>query len=106
METQPEKTLLELRREEVAQYGANIAMHEAILLSLPTEWPEDLVEYRNPADPHKAIDFVPEDRVEEVAKLWFADETRHCLKTEKLERAKAAAILAVMEAVDGPRPTL
>ena len=93
------KTPVELRRDEVAQYDHNIAVLNAVLASLPQEWPDDLVKYRHPKKSHETVADVPDDRVDEVAELWFADETRHRIKTEKVERAKAAAILAVEESL-------
>jgi len=94
-----EKTPLEARREEVAQYDHNIAVLTAVLDSLPQEWPDDLAKWRKPKNQHAAVEDVPDDRVDEVSALWFADETRHRIKTEKVERAKAAAILAVEESL-------
>ena len=95
------KTPLEARRDEVAQYDHNITVLTAILATLPSEWPEDLTEWRNPKNQHTAIDNVPDDRVEDVSRLWLADETRHRIKTEMVERSKAAAILAVEESLAG-----
>jgi hypothetical protein len=59
------------------------------------------VEHRNPKDPHSAIDRVPEEHVEIVAQLWYADQLKHLIRTETVERTKAAAILAVLEAQQG-----
>jgi hypothetical protein len=89
---------VEVRRSEVAQYDANIAMYHTILTGLPQEWPDELVEHRNPKDPHTAIDRVPEDKVEQVAQLWYVDQLKHLIRTETVERTKAAAILAAFEA--------
>lgn len=93
-------TPVEARRAEVAQYDANIAMYHAILAGLPTEWPADLEQYRNPKKPHDAIDAVPAEHVQAVAELWYADELRHLIRTETLERTKAAAILAALESAN------
>lgn len=95
--TEVEITPLQAREAEVTQYNNNISMLEAVLSGLPTEWPDDLLQYRNPRDPHTAINDVPEDRVDEVAQLWFADETRRRIRGEKVERAKATAILSAMQ---------
>jgi hypothetical protein len=89
---------VQARRDEVAQYDANIATYHAILATLPTEWPADLEQYRYPADPHKTIDEVPAEHVQLISELWYADELRHLIRTETLERTKAAAILAALEA--------
>jgi hypothetical protein len=91
---------VQARRDEVAAYDANIAMYHAILAGLPQNWPADLEEYRHPKNQHQSIDAVPEDRVEEVSQLWYADDIRHLIRTETLERTKAAAILAALEAAD------
>ncbi len=65
-------TPLELRRDEVAQYDANIAMYEAILATLPTEWPARLEQFKGRKDHHEAA-------------------------AERVERTKAATILKVLE---------
>jgi hypothetical protein len=89
---------IEARRNEVAAYDRNIAIYRAILAGLPEEWPEDLAKYKNPSNTHSAVDNVPDDLVEQVAQLWYADELRHLIRTETVERTKAAAILAALEA--------
>jgi len=89
---------LQTRRDEVAQYSANIVMFQAILQTLPTEWPEHLAQHKGAKDQHAAIDAVPETDVELVSQLWYADQLRHLIRTETVERTKAAAILAVLEA--------
>jgi hypothetical protein len=35
--------------------------------------------------------------VELVSQLWYADDVAHAIRTEMLERTKAAAILSVLE---------
>jgi hypothetical protein len=89
---------IKARQEEVAQYDANIAMYLAIAQQLPDKWPAELEQYRNPKNQHKAIDAVPADKVEQIAQLWYADDVQHAIRTETLERTKAAAILAALEA--------
>jgi len=89
---------VQARRDEVAQYDANIATYHAILAQLPQEWPADLEQYRYPAEAHKTIDEVPAEHVQLISELWYADELRHLIRTETLERTKAAAILAALEA--------
>lgn len=86
------------RRDEIAQYDANIAMYKSIAETLPNEWPEELQEYRHPKNQHKAIDAVPDEHVQTIAELWYADDVRHAIRTETLERTKAAAILTALEA--------
>jgi hypothetical protein len=89
---------IEARRDEIAQYDANIAMYQAIAATLPTSWPKELEEHRNPRNQHKALRNVPADKVQQVSELWYADDVAHAIKTETLERTKAAAILAALEA--------
>jgi len=54
MSDTPAPTPLEARRAEVAQYDANIAMYQAILATLPTEWPARLEQYRGTKNEHDA----------------------------------------------------
>ena len=89
---------IEARRDEIDQYNANIAMYQSILKELPSAWPADLEQYRNPKNQHKALRDVPADKVQQVAELWYADDVAQAIKTETLERTKAAAILAALEA--------
>ena len=89
---------VQARRDEIAQYDANIAMYQAILATLPTEWPKELEEHRDPRNQHKALKKVQADKVQQVAELWYADDVAQAIKTETLERTKAAAILAALEA--------
>jgi hypothetical protein len=89
---------LQARRDEVAQYTANIAMYQTILATLPTVWPDNLLEHRHPKKAHEAIDQVPVEHVQTISELWYADELAHLIRTETLERTKAAAILAALEA--------
>jgi hypothetical protein len=92
-------TPLEARRLEVAQYDANIAMYQAILATLPTEWPARLEQYRGTKNEHEAAAKVEDlDDVTLLSQLFYADRCRAAIRTETLERTKAAAILAVLEA--------
>ncbi len=97
MET--ESTQIEARRNEVAQYDANIIMYEAVVANLPTEWPDHLIQYRGAKNEHEIAGQI--DNLDDVAllsQLLFADSCRKSIRSEMMERTKAAAILAVMEA--------
>ena len=98
MTEQTQITPLEARVAEVAQYEANIALYETILQTLPTEWPERLLEHRGSKSQHDAIATVNGTDVELLAKLWYSDECTKAIKTETLELTKAKAILAVLQA--------
>ena len=90
---------LEARRAEVAQYDANIAMYQTILATLPTEWPAHLEQYKGAKDEHEAAAKVDDlDDVVLLSQLLYADRCRKAIRAEMLERTKAAAILAVLEA--------
>ena len=91
-------TPLEARIAEVAQYEANIALYETILETLPTEWPERLLQYRSAKSKHDTIAGVPSADVELLSKLWYADECAKAIKTETLELTKSRAILNVLQA--------
>jgi len=89
---------IQSRRDEVSQYDANISMYQSIAATLPTAWPKELEEHRHPKNQHKALRNVPAEKVQQLAELWYADDVAHAIKTETLERTKAAAILAALEA--------
>jgi hypothetical protein len=92
-------TILDARRQEVAQYDANIAMYTAILATLPTEWPARLEQYRGVKNEHEAAAKVEDlDDVALLSQLLYADRCKASIRSEMLERTKAAAILAVLEA--------
>jgi hypothetical protein len=96
---QTEITPLEARRNEVAQYDANIAMYQTILATLPTDWPAHLEQYKGAKDEHEAAAKVDDlDDVVLLSQLLYADRCRKAIRAEMLERTKAAAILAVLEA--------
>jgi len=97
--TEQTVTPLQARIAEVAQYEANIAMYTAILANLPTEWPANLQQYKGAVDKHSIIgNIVSLDDVELLSDLWAADDCRKAIRTETLEKRKAQAILAVLQA--------
>lgn len=89
---------LDARREEVAQYDANIAMYDAIAATLPTAWPAHLAAHKGAKDHQAAARQVADEDVELLAQLLMGEHCAAMRKTELLERTKAAAILAVLEA--------
>lgn len=91
-------TPLQARIAEVAQYEANIALYKTILQTLPTEWPERLLQYKGAKNQHDAIAGVASADVELLSKLWYADECAKAIKTETLELTKSKAILDVLKA--------
>lgn len=91
-------TALQARIAEVAQYEANIALYENILETLPTEWPERLLQHRGAKNQHDVVASVESADVELLAKLWYADECAKAVKTETLEMTKAKSILDVLQA--------
>jgi hypothetical protein len=87
------------RREEVAQYDANIAMYTAIFAGLPHDWPAHLEQYRGAKNQQATVDQLEDlEDVVLLSQLWYADECHKAIRTETLERTKAAAILAALEA--------
>ena len=91
-------TPLQSRMAEVAQYEANIALYENILATLPTEWPEKLLQYKGAKDQHNIIVNVELEDVELLSKLWYADECAKAIKTETIELTKSKAILNALQA--------
>jgi hypothetical protein len=95
----PEFDPIAARRDEVAQYDTNIAMYTAIAATLPTEWPDHLAHFRGTTDKHKAaVEVTDLDDVTLLSQLWYGDECRAAVRAETVERTKAAAILAALEA--------
>jgi hypothetical protein len=97
MTEETQVTPLQARVVEVAQYEANIALYQTILQTLPTEWPERLLQYRSAKNQHDTIADVASADVELLAKLWYADECAKAIKTQTLELTKATAILKVLQ---------
>jgi len=91
-------TPLQARIAEVAQYEANIALYQTILQTLPTEWPERLLQYKGAKNQHDTIAGVASEDVELLSKLWYADECTKAVKTETLELTKSRSVLNVMQA--------
>ncbi len=91
-------TPLQARQLEVAQYEANIALYQTILATLPTVWPEHLVQHRGTKNQHDAVATVTDlTDVELLSKLWYADECAKAIRTETLEMIKAKSILTVLQ---------
>lgn len=90
---------LEIRRAEVAQYQANIDTYKNVLLSLPSELPAHLEQYRNRPDRHAAAAEIEDlDDVQLLADVWFHDEVKARIRSEMVEMRKAQAILTTLEA--------
>lgn len=89
-----ELTHKQIREQEVATYQENIARYQAILATLPTEWPARLLQHRDAVNQHDEIAKVENlDDVELLSKLWYADQCKKFIRTETLEMTKAKAIL-------------
>lgn len=82
-----------IRQAEVANYDANIAIYEAILADLPTTWPSRLEQFRGRKDHQQAATECDTADIELLAKLLYREQCEAAIKTETLERTKAAAIL-------------
>ena len=92
-------TPLEARRAEVAQYAQNIAMYQAIAASLPSEWPGHLLHLKGSTNQHADIAKLDSlEDVELVGDLWAHDAAQAAIRAETVEKRKAEAILAFLEA--------
>lgn len=87
-----------LREQEVAQYDSNIALYTTILGTLPTEWPARLEQFKTRKDHQQAVTECDADDVELLAQLLYMEQVKASIRSEKLERTKAAAILAALKA--------
>lgn len=86
-----------IRQAEVDQYDANIALYEIILAGLPTEWPSRLEQFRDRVDHQQAVAECDLDDVDLLAQLLYMEQVKKTIRAEKLERTKAAAILAALK---------
>lgn len=91
-----ELTPLQARELEVQTYEANIEIYKAILATLDGDWDADLAHLKD-VEGQEAARQCPMDRLERFAVLQQFDQVTNLLKTEIVERAKAAAILAVLK---------
>lgn len=84
------------RTYEVYHYDVNIQNYEALLAVYPTAWPEHLEQFKG-MDPHTAAASCPIELIDELADCQQAERVSYLLKTEKVERAKAATILQILK---------
>jgi len=89
-------TPLQARQLEVDSYSANIATYEALIATLDGDWDADLVHLKG-IEGQEAARQCPMDRLERLAVLQQFDQVTNLLKTEIVERAKATAILAILQ---------
>ena len=89
-------TPIEARQAEVDTYSENINVYEKLLANLDGNWDSDLAHLKT-VEPQEAARQCPMDRLERLAVLQQYDQVTNLLKTEIVERAKAAAILAVIK---------
>jgi len=85
------------RTFEVYQYDTNIQNYEILLAAYPTEWPAHLEEFKG-MPPHDAAALCSPEFIDELADVQQAERVSFLIKTEKMERAKSAAILEALKA--------
>lgn len=90
------KQAIEQRETEVARYQTNIDNYSLMVAELPSEWPEDLVEFKGKAIKEIAGLIADEECMMQVGDLIFADTLRVSLCTERLEQRKAKLVLKVL----------
>ena len=89
-------TPLQIRQMEVDTYTINVENYNALLAQLDGDWDADLVHLKN-VEAQEAARQCPMDRLERLAVLQQFDQVTNLLKTEIVERAKAQAILKVLQ---------
>lgn len=89
---------IDARAAEVAQYDQNITIYETILTTLPTDWPARLEQFKGRKDHQQAVTECDLADVELLAQLLYMEQLKNSIRAEKLERTKAAAILAALQA--------
>jgi hypothetical protein len=92
-------TALEARIAEVAEYENGISLYTSIANSLPSEWPSHLAHLKGSIDKHSAIAGIEKlSDVQLVSKLWAHDDAEAAIRANYVEKSKAEAILAAMQA--------
>lgn len=89
--------IIDARQAEVDQYDRNIALYEAILTGLPADWPKRLEPFKGRKDHQQAVTECDPADVELLSQLLYREQCEAAIRTEKLERTKAAAILAALK---------
>ena len=93
-ETAVQKTPVEYRQEEVAQYQANIHLYTSIAAALPSDWPAHLAHLKGSKNKHSDIAGVEDlNDVLLVSDLWAHDDAVAAIRSETVEMRKAKAIL-------------
>lgn len=94
-----EKTPLQYREEEVAQYQKNIDLYTSIANNTPSEWPAHLLQFKGSRNKHADIAAIEDlDDVLLVSDLWAHDDAVAAIRTETVEMRKAQAILDALKA--------
>lgn len=93
-ETPP--TPIQARQMEVDSYSVNITNYTALLATLDGDWDADLIHLKG-MESQEAARECSMDRLERLAVLQQFDQVTNLLKTEIVERAKAIAILKILE---------
>lgn len=88
-------TVKQARQAEVDAYSANVLNYQALLATLDGNWDDDLIHLKG-MEAQEAARQCSMDRLERLAVLQQHDQVTNLLKTEIVERAKAAAILAIL----------
>ena len=81
---------------EVDSYTYNVDAYTALLATLDGNWDADLTHLKD-LEPQEAARQCPMDRLERLAVLQQFDQVTNLLKTEIVERAKARAILSILQ---------
>ena len=94
-----EITALEARKAEVAEYERTIALYTAIAVALPSEYPDHLAQHKGATDKHAVIATIADlADVELLSDLWAHDDAQAAIRANTVEKRKAEAILAALQA--------
>jgi len=94
-----EKTPVQLRQDEVAQYEANIQLYKTIAENLPSEWPDNLAQYKGAKNKHEVIAEVESlEDVQLISDLWAFEDAQAAIRAETVELRKSLAILTALQA--------
>lgn len=78
-----------MRELEIYQYQNNIDNYTRMLASLPSSWPEELMQYKNAPDD---LSTVPLNLIETVSNIRLAERLSTLIRTEMIEQGKCKHI--------------
>jgi len=88
--------MISFREQEIESYQLNIDNYTHILSTMPTEYPDRLLVYKD-APPVDLVNTLSFEDIQLLSDLQFRDRLQKTLVTEKLEQRKARLVLEALQ---------